>query len=144
MDLVLRAMYNHEAPGAKAREDRARDGVPALEVAAERLAEAAGVRLSKHERRAGGTALQWGVSIGAGALYAVLRPRLRNAGAGGGVAFGAALSLLVDEGLIPLLGLAPAPGAFPWQTHARGIIAHLIFGRVTDATLDLLERTSSA
>jgi hypothetical protein len=140
MDQVLRMMYDHEDPVARAREDRARDGIPALENAAERMGEMVDVTLSSRTRQRAGTALQWAVGIGAGVLYAVLRDRLPAARAGRGLAFGAAFSLVVDEGLVPLLGLAPGPTAFPWQTHARGFIGHLVFGGVADATLELLEQ----
>ena len=34
-----------------------------------------------------------------------------------------------------LLGLTPGPTHFPWQTHARGLAGHLMFGAVADATM---------
>ena len=139
MDRVLRFAYDHQDPAARRAEDRARGGVPALEVAAERTAGMAGVSLRERERQAGGTALQWTVGIGTGVLYALLRRRFPRVGAGRGLAYGAAFSLLVDEGVVPLLGLSPGPRAFPWQTHARGFLGHLVFGAVADATLRLLD-----
>ena len=138
MDQVLRFLYDSEDPAVRRREDHARGGVPALEVMAERAAASAGFRLSEHDRQAAGTALQWTVGIGAGMLYGVLRPRFPAIRASRGLAFGAAFSLVVDEGLIPLLDFAPGPAAFPWQTHARGFIGHLVFGAVADATLEWL------
>lgn len=47
----------------------------------------------------------------------------------------------MDEGAVYALGLTPGPANFPWQTHARGLAGHLVFGAVTDATLSLLEDT---
>lgn len=140
MDRVLRVMYDRESPGVRAREDAARGGVPALEVMAESLARACSVILSERERQAGGTVLQWTTGIAAGALYGAVRPRVPGAAAGGGLAYGAAFSLLVDEGMIPLMGFAPGPRAFPWQTHARGLVGHLVFGAVAEAVLDRLDR----
>lgn len=138
MDAVLRTLHDREAPAARRAEDRARGGVPALEALAERMAATAGVRLSDGRRQRAGTALQWLVGIGAGALYGVLRPRLHVAGAARGLAYGVGFSLVVDEGLTPLLGLSPGPRAFPWQTHVRGLIGHLAFGLAADTALDIV------
>jgi uncharacterized membrane protein YagU involved in acid resistance len=91
------------------------------------------------EERAG-RALHWALGIGAGALYAALRPRFGGFDLGRGVGFGTGFWLLVDEAVTPLLGLTPGPGAFPWQTHVRGLAGHVIFGTVTDSTLDVLDR----
>ena len=80
-----------------------------------------------------------GVSIGGGVLYSVLRvPAVR---AGRGLAYGTAFWLVVDEGLTPLLGFAPGPLAFPWQTHARGLLGHLVFGAAADTALEWVSPT---
>ena len=139
MDRALRLMYDREDPRVREREDRARGGVPALEVLAERIAGLAGAPLPERKRQRAGTALQWAVGIGAGMLYGVLRARVPAARRGGGLAYGAAFSLLVDEGLVPLLGLAPGPAAFPWQTHARGFVGHLVFGAVAEAAMRVMD-----
>ena len=60
MDGALRFLYNHEGAEVRRRESRARGGVPALEVMAQRLAASAGVDLSDRARQRAGTALQWG------------------------------------------------------------------------------------
>lgn len=135
MDHALRRMRDHEGDDARRREDRARGGVPALEVAAARVADAAGRPLSVDGRQAGGRVAQWLVGIGGGMVFGVLAPRVPAVRAGRGLAFGAAFSLVVDEGITPLLGLAPGPAAFPRQTHARGFIGHLLYGAAADATL---------
>lgn len=59
--------------------------------------------------------------------------------AGQGLAFGLAFFLLVDALADTALGLAKPPQAYPWQTHARGLAGHLVFGLVTDTSLDLLD-----
>lgn len=110
------------------------------EVIAERLTKRVGVTLSDEERQRAGTALQWAVGAGAGVLYGVLRPRYASVRADRGLAYGAAFSLVVDEGLVPLLGFAPGPAAFPWPTHARGFLGHLAFGAVAEAALARLDR----
>jgi len=70
----------------------------------------------------------------------VVRRRLAFLGSTVGTAFGTAFWGFVDEGVVPVLGLTPGPLAFPWQTHARGLVGHLTFGTVTDGTLRVLDR----
>jgi uncharacterized membrane protein YagU involved in acid resistance len=53
-----------------------------------------------------------------------------------------ALFLIADELLKPLLGLIPGPTRYPWQTHARGLIGHLVLGAVTDTVFDVLSQAS--
>jgi hypothetical protein len=52
------------------------------------------------------------------------------------------LFITFDEGIIPMLGFASGPTAYPWQAHARGFIAHLILGTTTDMVLNLLDDAS--
>lgn len=140
MDQVLMLLYDHENPAVRRRETRARRGIPALEVVAERTAASARIDLTERQREQSGIALQWMIGAGLGALYGVLRGSLPGLRVVRGIGYGAAASLLVDEVLIPLLGFAPGPPAFPWQTHARGFVGHLVFGGVADVTMDLLDR----
>ena len=80
------------------------------------------------------------MGIGGGVLYAVLRDRVPGSGPRRGVVYGAGFSLVVDEGLSPLLGFSPGPLAFPWQTHARGFIGHLVYGGVIEAAMRVQDR----
>lgn len=135
MDAVLRTLFNREGFFAWAREQRARRGKPALRRATDRLARRLGLDLSRPQRRIAGRVAQAGLGLGAGALYAVLRRRMPAVRTGRGLAYGAAVSLLLDEGLNPLLGLTPGPSDFPWQTHARGLAGHLAYGAVLEAVM---------
>jgi hypothetical protein len=139
MGRVTGAMYARERRSARRQEDAARHGTTAYGTAAERAAGALGAELSDAQREQLGGALHWALGIGAGAGYAVLRRRFERIGRLAGIGFGTAFWALVDEGLVPALGLTPGPGAFPWQTHARGLAGHLTFGTITDRTLRLLD-----
>ena len=139
MGKVTTAMYEHEAPDARRREDRAHEGKTAYGVAAEKAARAVGADLGEDGREQAGSAVHWALGIGAGAVYAVLRRRFNAVGRAAGLGFGTAFWAAVDEGLVPALGLTKGPGAFPWQTHARGLAGHLTFGTVTDGTLRVLD-----
>ncbi len=138
MGKVTTLMYEREDESARAREDAARHGTTSYEVAAEKLAGAVERPLAKSERQRYGQVVHWGLGIGAGAAYAVLRNRAPRTALGRGLAFGAAFWLVMDEVLTPALGLTPGPRAFPWQTHARGLAGHLALGATADATLSVM------
>jgi hypothetical protein len=142
MNRATTILYERENRQARQREDAARGGRTAYEIAAEKAAGMAGRELSEAQRKSLGTAVHWGLGIAAGVTYALLRRRVPRAAEAQGMAFGAAFWLLVDEGLTPTVGLTPGPRAFPWQTHVRGLVGHLVYGVVADTTLDLLERAA--
>lgn len=139
LDRVTTWMYEREPQAARHREDRVRQGRTAYETAAERVAQALGRRLDVDQRRQLGTAIHWALGIGAGIAYTAFGRRFPGARRAGGVAFGTAFWAAVDEGLVSLLGLAPRPPAFPWETHARGLAGHVAFGLAADGTLRVLD-----
>lgn len=142
MGRVTGYMYEREDPEAREQEDEARGGRSSYEAAAEKAGEAAGRPLDRTEREQAGSAMHWALGIGAGAAYALFRRQVQGLGVTAGTALGTAFWGFIDEGLVPALGLTPGPTAFPWQTHARGLIGHLTFGTVTDGTLRLLDRVA--
>ena len=54
----------------------------------------------------------------------------------GGLATGAAMSLIADEAMTPLLGFSAPNRAYPLVTHLRGFAAHLVFGLAVAATTE--------
>ena len=89
-----------------------------------------------------GQALHWATGIGAGALYGVARKRWPAVAGAAGLPFGAAFYLVVDEVMNPALGFTPGPTAFPWQTHARGLGGHLVFGLALEVLLGGIDRSA--
>jgi uncharacterized membrane protein YagU involved in acid resistance len=143
MDRIGWFMYNREDPAALRQEIRARpDDLDVAHVAANRMAEAAGMSLSPRQPHPAGLAVHYGLGILPGMLYAPLRKSTRGVAAGQGLLYGTALFVVNDELMAPALGLASGPGAYPWQAHARGLVAHLVLGIVTHKTLDLLDRVA--
>src|SRR3954462_4823183 len=140
MGRITGFMYDRENRGARKQEDRVRGGSTSSATAAEKGAELVGRRLTRQEREQAGSAIHWALGLGAGARYAVVRRRLPFLGSTVGTAFGTAFWEFVDEGVVPALGLTPGPLAFPWQTHARGLVGHLTFGTVTGGPLGFLAR----
>ena len=139
MGKVTNTMYEREDRWVRRHEDDAREGKTAYGVAAEKAGRALGASLNKDQNEQVGAAIHWALGVGAGAVYAVVRRRFQSVGKVAGLGFGTAFWAVVDEGLVPALGLTPGPRAFPWQAHARGLAGHLTFGTVTDGTLRVLD-----
>jgi len=142
MGQVTSFLYEKEAKAVRQREDAARGGETADETAAGRVAGAMGTSLDQRARKRAGTAMHFAIGIGAGALYGALRERLPGADAARGLAYGTGMWLVLDEGANVALGFTPGPGAFPWQTHARGLAGHLAYGLVLDGVLRLGEHVA--
>jgi hypothetical protein len=135
MGLATSFLYEREPKPVREREDDARDGKTAYGVAAEKAAGLAGQDLDDDQRKSYGSMIHYGLGAGMGAAYAGLRHHLPAANVAGGTLFGTAVWLLMDEAAPPILGLTPGPAAFPWQTHARGLAGHLVYGAVTEGVL---------
>ena len=141
MDRLGWALWDREDPRALERERAARvEGMDPAHVVANRVADALGRPLRPRQPHPAGVAVHYAIGMGPAMAYAALRRRSPALRAGGGLAYGLGLFLAVDEGVVPALGLASGPAAYPWQAHARGLVTHLALGVVTDATLDALDR----
>ena len=108
-------------------------------VAADHLARASGAPLTAVSEGQAATAIHYALGVVPGAIYGAFRHRLPGSGPGRGIAYGVGLFLVNDELLGPALGLAAGPTAYPWQAHARGLMAHLVLGVATDPVLDVLD-----
>lgn len=140
LDWISILFYEGEARATRAKEDRARGHRHAYEVAIERLARAAGRRLTDEQVTVWGWRLHKAFGLLGGVGYLGLRrafPRLRR---GCGLAFGAAFFLIGDELMMPLLRLTPGPRAFSWKVHARGAAAHLAYGVAAEGAARLFDR----
>ena len=128
-------LYQHEEKSVQEEEKDARGGQTAYGTAAVKAADMVGQELSDEQRKQYGSAIHWALGAGAGAVYGMLRHRVPGADAGNGLLFGTAFRAVIDEGANTALGLTPGPTAFPWQTHARGLAGHLVFGVAADTAL---------
>lgn len=138
MTRVTTVMYARENSAAREREDSARGGTTAYEAAADKGAGLFGRKLSETQRGRWGLVIHWSLGIGAGVLYAAIRTQLESPDIRHGLLYGLAFWAVMDEAVTPLLRLTPGPFAFPWQTHLRGLVGHLVFGAVVELTIALL------
>lgn len=144
MDRVDWFNYRHEDPEARRRTQQVRPGgEDPAHVIATRAERMAGARLSPAQHHAAGTAIHYAIGIGPGAIYGAMKGRVPGVGADRGLLYGLALFMLQDELVNAAAGLSAHPRRYPWQAHARGLVAHLVYGFVTDATWNTLKRTST-
>jgi hypothetical protein len=80
----------------------------------------------------------YGLGMGWGPPYAFLRRRTDLGLVPAGLLTGAAMSLLVDEGMTPLLGFGAPNRDYSLATHLRGFAAHLAFGLGVAATAEAI------
>lgn len=132
-------MFKHEDPGARGRTQAVRPrGAAPAPYAADKIANALGGEFSNPRMNPGGMAIHYSLGMVPATLYGALSTRHPAIRAGRGTLYGLGLFLIQDELLNAVSGLGARPGAYPWQAHARGLIAHLVYGLVTDITLEIL------
>jgi hypothetical protein len=136
MDRVDWFAYNHEPEEARQRTIAARpDGMDPAHVMADKMA---GTDIT--QPHPAGTAVHYSLGIAPGALYGALHEKVPGLSAGRGGLFGLGLFLLQDEGLNTITGLAGKPRLYPWQAHARGLAAHVVYGVVMDSIVRLVKK----
>lgn len=134
--------YDNQDPAARRQTDEVRPGgLDPAHVMADNMAHALGTELGPHEPHAhpAGLAVHYALGIAPAALYGMLRSQVPALGVGRGSLFGLGLFLAQDEGLNTMLRTAADPRKYPWQAHARGMVAHMLFGLLTDTALNLMK-----
>ena len=101
--------------------------------------EASGRELSRPAFQAASQVVHYSIGIAPAIAYAIFRDRLPLTGMARGALFGLALFVGQDEILNTVTGLGAKPRRYPWQAHARGIVAHTIYGIATELALNFLE-----
>jgi len=127
-DLVQGPLRQATPEGAKRREARVSPGPSSSQVAARRIAQRLGRPAADRRLRPLARAVHHGLGMAWGPIYCLLRRHGGMRPLGAGLVAGAAMSLVVDEGLVPTLGLSAPNRAYPVATHVRGFLAHLVWG----------------
>ncbi len=141
MDRVDWFNFEHEDPEARRRTQSVRPGgMDPAHFAVNQTTEMLGHEIEPKEYNAAGVAVHYSIGIMPGALYGVLRHKLPGLDAGRGALFGVGLFLMQDEGLNAITGLSAKPEEYPWQAHARGLVAHIVYGLALDTALRVSDR----
>lgn len=139
MDRLDGYLYRGGLDDARTRRatDAARPGqMDPAHVAAQRVARAAGAAPPTPARNnTAGQVIHYSLGIGPGAIYAALRGRVPLVDAGRGTLFGIGLFATQDELGNYAMKLSGPPGRYPWTAHLRGLLAHAVYGAVTDTVL---------
>jgi hypothetical protein len=139
MDLTTTGFMETQSRGVAAREKAARPhGKSSVENLVDRIEGLSGLQFDARQRAMLTQAVHYGLGVMPGAIYVAMRRHVPFVGAGGGLLYGAALFLANDEWLNARLGLSGPPQAYPFETHVRGLVGHLVLGAVTDSVADLL------
>lgn len=145
MDRVDWFNFRHVDSQARARTESVRPGgMDPAHVMVANVADAAGMELSPEKHHALGQLVHYSLGTAPGALYGALRGRYPAISKGRGLLFGFGLFLIQDEGMNALLGLSAKPKAYPWQAHARGLVAHLVYGLATDTIFTAVKHRLSS
>ena len=112
-----------------------KQGEPATEKAADRLAEAAtGHPVPERDKQFAGQAVHYGLGAALGVAYGVMAEVYPAATAGAGSGFGLAVAAVLDEAMVPAVGLGEAPWNTAPSTHAYTGSSHVVFGVAAELT----------
>ena len=97
-----------------------------------------GETLPSTELEAAGKAVHYATGAALGAAYGVIASSVRGATLGGGLGFGAAAFLLLDQGLVPKARLGYPAGRNDRDQQIYALASHLVFGFSTYSLRKLL------
>lgn len=138
MEPVAMQLYAWESAEDRQREDAVRPGPP-YEIAARKTTRLLRLSLSDQQvTRLGTTLFHYGLGMSWGPVYTLLRRRTGFNPVVAGLGTGVIMSLIVDEGLTPLLGFSAPNRAYPLVAHLRGVVAHLAWGLGVAVTVETL------
>jgi putative membrane protein len=114
---------------------------PATEKAADAIAKhVVGREIADADKPLAGQTIHYALGIGLGIAYGIVAEFRPAATAGYGTGFGVATATILDEGVVPAVGV----GAAPWNTdlsvNLYSYASHLVFG----ATSELVRRQVAA
>lgn len=139
MDRITTAMYEVQAPEVTERETAAQpNGKSSVANLVDRIETETGFVIPADRRPMVEQAIHYGLGIGPGAVYGVVRRHVPFARLGRGLVFGLVLFVVNDEYLNTKLGLAGPPGAYPPESHLRGLVGHAVLGVSTETGIQLL------
>ena len=115
--------------------DQGSGGSPATVKAANRVKRTAtGRSIATKDKAAAGQAVHYATGAALGIAYGLAAEYRPEVTKGYGALFGAATSLLLDEAIIPAVGLGEPPLEVPLSSHVFGLASHFVFGFAAEGT----------
>lgn len=124
-------------------EERVRPGATSSLVAAQGLARVLDAPPCAARDEVCGQAIHFGVGMGWGPVYGLLRRYAGLRPTRAALTTGAAMALILDETLVPALGLSAPTHHYRALTHLRGLIAHLVYGAAVALAAEGLARAAN-
>ncbi len=122
-------------------EKRVRPGASSSLVAAQKLCDAMDFDPTPRRHEISGKAIHIATGMGWGPVYGLLRRYAGLRPFTAALTCGTAMSLILDEYLVPTLGLSAPNHHYPIFTRVRGLIAHLVYGSVVAVVSEGLGRS---
>lgn len=140
LDRADRFMWNRENLDSRARTIRVRPRhMPPTDNLVAAIEEATDIELSRRQRETASQLVHYSIGVAPAIGYALLRDRLPGNSLARGAMYGTGMFLALDEATNGVTGLGARPQDYPWQAHARGLVAHMVYGIATELALNLLE-----
>lgn len=106
---------------------------PATQKAADSVAKATtGRKLPSSDKPLAGQVMHYALGIGLGVAYGIAAEFYPAVTAGFGTAFGVGTATLLDEAVVPLVGLGQAPWKAGPASNLYSYASHLVFGSTTE------------
>ena len=141
-DLAQEALSRAMPAHIMEQEERLRPE-PSSCTAARKISEGLGYRLDDRQLELATMAVHYGTGMAWGPVYSLLRRHGRMQPLGAGFVTGTAMSVIMDELLVPACGFCAPNQAFPIMTHVRGFLNHLVFGAAVALTAETLYRLTA-
>jgi hypothetical protein len=139
MDLVTTGMLEAQPREITERERAAQpNGKSSVGNLIDRVEAETGLSIPPSRRPFLETMTHYALGIVPGAIYGVLRRYIPFARLGRGLGYGGALFAVNDEYANWKLGLSGPPGAYPIESHFRGLTGHAVLGMATETGIQLM------
>ncbi len=130
------------AVSALSSDDDGAQAEPATEKAADGVAErVTGREVADENKPLAGQAVHYALGIGLGVLYGVAAEFRPAVTAGYGSAFGLGTATVLDEGVVPAVGLGKAPWQASASSNLYSYVSHLVFGWTAELVRHQVART---
>lgn len=125
------AMDRFQAATAPLLPSSGSDEEPATEKAADAVArQVIGQDIAAADKPLAGQSVHYALGIGLGIAYGIAAEFRPSVTAGYGAAFGIGTATLLDEGVVPAVGLGSPPWRSDLATNLYSYASHLVFGGV--------------
>lgn len=122
------------------QEKKVRPDASSSLAASKKLTETLDLSPSQREQELLGQAIHFVTGIGWGPVYGLLRRYVGLKPISAALVTGGSMSLILDEALVPALGLSAPNNHYPAFTRIRGLAAHLVFGAAVAVVAEGLGR----